>query len=91
MSQDNNNAYDRTILELLAKEMLRRLSDPDVAATMSAAELEVARKLSGDAGITLATIRNGDYGDAIKRTLGDVEGDFMKQLPFDVDDMPQMN
>lgn len=50
------------MLRGLVKELLRRLENQEVAAMMTAAEMELIRKLLSDNSVTLASIRHGDFG-----------------------------
>lgn len=50
----------RDLLELMTAELKRRLREG--AASMSASELELIRKLLSDNAVTLASIRRGDFG-----------------------------
>jgi len=67
---------EKRLLDKLSKELERRLDT--APGDMSAAELELIRKLSGDAGITLASIRAGDWGETARKAAEDVidEEDF---------------
>lgn len=62
------------------KELLRRVTTPDVAASLSAAELELIRKVASDNSINLASIRKGDFGETAQRVA--------EEFPFP--DGPQM-
>ena len=53
------------------KELLRRVTTLDVAAELSAAELELIRKVASDNSINLASIRKGDFGETCKRVAED--------------------
>jgi hypothetical protein len=48
------------------KELLRRVTTPEVAASLSAAELELIRKVASDNTINLASIRKGDFGEVAR-------------------------
>lgn len=55
------------LLRALVNELLRRLEVPDEAKAMSAAEMELVRKLCADNSVTLAQVRRGDFGEVAKR------------------------
>lgn len=59
--------YGRELIELLAKELVRRLTEG--AGSMTASELEVVRKLLSDNTITLTSIRRGDFGELAQEVL----------------------
>lgn len=63
------------LLRGLVNELLRRLDDPEVAAAMSASEMELIRKLCSDNTVTLASIRKGDFG-ATAQKVADEEFPF---------------
>lgn len=59
----------RELMELFALELKRRMKEN--AASMTASELEVVRKLLGDNSVTLAAIRRGDFGKVAKAAAED--------------------
>lgn len=68
----------KELMELLVKELIRRLKEAGPA--MVASEMEVVRKLLQDNAVTLAHIRRGDYGEFAKSVAED--------FPFDEHDRP---
>lgn len=69
--------HGRDLMEMLVKELKRRLTG-DEAKAMSASELELVRKLLADNSVTLASIRRGDFGDMPKRVA--------EEFPFPEDE-----
>lgn len=69
---------------LFVRELIRRLRTADVAAALSAAELEVVRKVIESNAIDLNSIRRGEFGAFAKETADkfpmQAEGE---KLPFD--------
>lgn len=55
------------LLKGLIKELIRRVSDPDIAKDLTAAEGELIRKLLSDSSVNLASIKRGDFGDTARR------------------------
>lgn len=55
------------LLRGIVNEMLRRLEDPAIAKDMSAAEMELGRRLCADSSVTLAQVRRGDFGEVARR------------------------
>lgn len=67
--------FEKALLEGLVKELLRRVSTPDIAAQLSAAEIAQIRALLADNSISFAHIRQGNFGDTAKRVA--------EEFPFD--------
>lgn len=55
------------LLRGIVNEMLRRLETPSLAAEMSAAEMELGRRLCADSSVTLSQVRRGDFGEVARR------------------------
>lgn len=56
----------KELQRLFIKELMRRLRTPDVAASLTAAELEVCRKVIESNAIDLNSIRRGEFGKLAK-------------------------
>jgi hypothetical protein len=65
----------RAIMALFTKELRRRLSTKETREAMTAAEMTVILRLLSDNSISLATIRQGDFGGTVSRVA--------EQFPFD--------
>ena len=65
VTEDHMVDPGRTILELMVREIIRRLLNE--AHALKAADFEMIRKFSQDNSVTLVAIRRGDFGDTIKR------------------------
>jgi hypothetical protein len=57
----------RRLYRAFIRELLRRVESPELASSLTAAELELIRKVASDNSITIASIRRGDFGDTAKR------------------------
>lgn len=55
------------IMRLFVKELKRRLSTPEVAQEMTAAEMTVILRLLSDNSISMGAIRKGDFGETAQR------------------------
>lgn len=57
----------KLLIALLTAEFIRRLSTPELAGQMTAAELAQVRQFCSDNSITLASVQRGDFGETAKR------------------------
>ena len=64
---DSEDNPGMALLKGLVNELLNRLKDPKLARAMSAAEMELIRKLCSDSSVTLASIKRGEFGETAKR------------------------
>lgn len=63
--------FEVQLLKGLVKELLRRLEDPDVAAEMSASEMQLIRQLCQDNSVDFSSIKRGDFGEVAKKAAED--------------------
>lgn len=70
--------FGERLLKGLVTELLRRLENPEIAAALSASEMELIRKVCTDNSITLASIQRGDFGETARRAA--------TEFPFEVID-----
>ena len=80
----------KELQRLFVRELLRRCTGDDAKA-MSAAELEVVRKVIESNAIDLNSIRRGEHGalaQEVARKFPQLEGD---DLPFNADGSPRVN
>lgn len=55
------------LMQAFVKELLRRMEDPEIAGSMSAAELTLINTVCRDNSVTLVSIRRGDFGNTAQR------------------------
>ncbi len=67
--------FEAQLLRGLTQELLRRVSDPQLSGSMTAAEMQLIRQLCQDNSISFASIKRGDFGETARRVS--------EEFPFD--------
>lgn len=67
--------FEKALLRGLVQELLRRVSTPLTASSMTAAEMQLIRQLCQDNSISFSSIKRGDFGQMAQRVA--------EEFPFD--------
>lgn len=67
--------FETQLIRGLTQELLRRVSDPALSGSMTAAEMQLIRQLCQDNSISFGSLKRGDFGETAKRVA--------EEFPFD--------